>query len=134
MSSMRLRILLPEKVLVERPVRKVVAEAEDGSFGLLPRHVDFVAPLIPGILSYVDDEDGGERFLAVGEGILVKRGDEVLVSVRGAVPGDDLGNLERAVRHELGARGERELQARRAVSRLEADIVRRFVELREEGP
>jgi F-type H+-transporting ATPase subunit epsilon len=131
---MRLRVLLPERVLVERPVRKVVAEAENGCFGMLPRHVDFVAPLAPGILSYVDDEDGEERFLATAEGMLVKLGDEVLVSVRGATAGGDLGELERAVRREISSRGHRELQARRAVSRLEADIVRRFVDLREEAP
>lgn len=134
MSAMRLRVLLPERVLLERRAAKVVAEGVDGSFGLLPRHVGFVAPLAPGILSYVDAEDGEERFLATGEGILVKRGDEVLVSVRAAVPGRDLGELERSVRRELASRDQRELNARRAASRLEADIVRRFVELHEEGP
>lgn len=132
MSAMRLRVLLPERVLLERPAAKVVAEGVDGSFGLLPRHVDFVAPLAPGILSYVDGEDGEERFLATGEGILVKRGDEVLVSVRAAVAGRDLGELERSVRRDLASRDQRELSARRAASRLEADIVRRYVELHEE--
>lgn len=133
MSPMHLHVLTPERVLFERPVTKVVAEAEDGCFGLLPRHIDFVAPLTPGILCYVDADDERERFLATAEGVLVKRGDEVLVSVRSAVGGEHLGELERTVREELTIRDERARRARRAVSRLEADIVRRFIELREEG-
>lgn len=133
MKPMRLQVLVPERVLLERPVTKVVAEAEDGCFGLLPRHVDFVAPLTTGILSYVDADDGRERFLATSDGVLVKRGDEVLVSVRSAVGGEHLGELEHRVRKELSVRGQRERRARRAASRLEADIVRRFIELREEG-
>ena len=131
MSSMRLEVLVPERVLLERRVRKVVAEGGDGSFGLLPRHIDFVAPLVPGLLSFVE-ADGEERFLATAEGILVKRGPEVLVSVRSAILGDELGELERAVNEELAVRDERERQARRAASRLEADMVRRFIELQEE--
>lgn len=132
MTRMRLRVLEPERVVLEGGAAKIVAEAEEGSFGLLPRHVDFVAPLVPGILSYVDADDGRERFLATAEGVLVKRGDEVLVSVRSAVAGERLGELERTVREELAVRSERERQARRAASRLEADIVRRFIDLRQE--
>jgi F-type H+-transporting ATPase subunit epsilon len=49
---MRLRVLLPTDVLVDREAAKVIAEAANGSFCLLPRHVDFVAALVPGILRY----------------------------------------------------------------------------------
>lgn len=132
MNPMQLKVLVPERVLVECEARKVVAEGADGSFGLLPRHVDFVAPLVPGILSFVAAEDGEEQFLATAEGILVKRGGEVLVSVRSASLGDELGELERAVSEELAVRDEHERQARRAASRLETDIVLRFIELRED--
>ena len=131
-TALQLKVLVPERVLLERSARKVVAEAADGSFGLLPRHIDFVAPLVPGILSFVDAEDEEERFLATAEGILIKRGPEVLVSVRGASLGEELGELERTVREELAVRDQRERQARRAASRLEVDIVRRFIELHED--
>jgi len=45
---MQLKVLLPTQVLVDEPVSKVVAEGEDGSFCLLPRHVDFTSALVPG--------------------------------------------------------------------------------------
>lgn len=131
-DTMRLKVLVPTRVLVDEPVGKVVAEAQDGSFGMLPRHVDFVAPLVPGILLYVS-RDGAERFLGIDEGILVKCGREVLVSTRNAVPGDDLATLRWTVRERYVELDEHERSARSALARLEAGVVRRFIEFREWG-
>jgi F-type H+-transporting ATPase subunit epsilon len=125
---MNLRVLLPTHVLVDEPVHKIVAEAENGSFGLLPRHVDFVAPLAAGLLSFLT-EDGREEFVAVDEGMLVKRGAEVLVSTRRAVRSADLGELRRIVEREFRVLEERERLTRTALARLESDIVRRLMEL-----
>lgn len=126
---MKLKVLLPTEVLVDRSVNQVIAEAENGSFCLLPRHVDFVAGLAPGILAYVDAATGDEEFLAVDEGVLVKAGNEVLVSTRHAVVGPDLGVLRAAIDAHFNALDERERQTRSAVVRLEADFIRRFVEM-----
>lgn len=125
---MRLKVLLPTKVLLDEPARKVVAETENGSFGLLPRHVDFVAPLVPGMLSF-EAEDGTESFLAVDGGILVKNGSEVVVSTRRAVCGGDLGELRETIEREFFSLEDRERRTRSALARLESDIVRRFMEL-----
>ncbi len=81
---MKLKILIPTIVLVDREVTKVIAEAENGNFCLLPHHIDFVAALVPGILSFTT-EGGEEIFVAVDEGILVKCNQEVLVSARNAI-------------------------------------------------
>ncbi len=126
---MNLRILLPTRILIDRPVDKVIAEAENGSFCLLPRHIDFVAALVPGLLSFTTDQQ--EQFVAIDEGVLVKNGADVLVSVRDAVIGPDLGLLRLMVRERFEALDEREKRARSALVRLEADFVRRFIELRE---
>ena len=125
---MLLKVLLPKKVLVEEKVRKVVAEGKDGSFCLLPRHVDFVSALVPGLLEY-ETAVGEEFYLAVDEGILVKCGAEVLVSTRNAVQGADLGQLQKLIREQFAALDEREKQTRSALSKIEADFVRRFLEL-----
>ncbi len=124
----KLKILLPSKVFLEEAVKKVVAEAQNGSFCLLPRHVDFVAALVPGILTYTDAEDR-EVFLAVDEGVLVKCGLEVLVSIRNAVRGPNLGQLRKTAHEEFARMDDREKLARTAAARLEASLVRRFVEL-----
>lgn len=129
---MRLRVLLPTEVLIDEDVTKVIAEAENGSFCLLPRHIDFVAALVPGLLSFVS-ADGREEFLAVDEGILVKCGPEVRVSTRNAVVGPDLGTLERTIEEQFRMLDDRERMTRSAVARLETEFVRRFMELGEPG-
>ena len=129
---MKLKVLLPAEVLIEEDVTKVVAEAHNGFFCLLPRHVDFVAALVPGILSY-ETGSGREVFLAVDEGILIKCGQEVLVSTRNAVRGPDLGQLKHTVVEKFEALDEREKTARSAMTRIEAGFVRRFLEIQGHG-
>lgn len=125
---MRLKVLLPTEVLIDETVKKVIAEAGNGSFCLLPKHIDFVAALVPGLLSFVSDEDE-EIFLAVDEGILVKCGLRVNVSTRNAVLGPDLGTLKQTIEEQFRALDDRERLARSAIVRLEADFVRRFIEM-----
>ncbi len=120
---MRLRVLLPTEVLLDVEVTKVIAEAENGFFCLLPRHVDFVAALVPGILYYTTSP-GEERLAAVDQGTLVKCGDEVLVSVLGAVAGKDLGALQTQVEASFRVVEEEERRARSALARLEAATLR----------
>ncbi len=121
---MRLEVLTPTRVMVDTRVDKVVAEAADGSFCLLPRHADWVAALVPAVFSYW--AQGREHILAVDEGTLLKCGREVLVSVREAVAGSDLASLRDTVEREFLRVGEHERQARSALARLEAGALRRF--------
>ena len=130
---MRLKILLPTDVLVDANVSKIVAEAENGSFGLLPRHVDFVAALVPGILTYVDD-DGRQGLVGIDEGILVKCGDEVRVATARAIRGNDLATLKRLVERWFLEIDDQAAVARSAMARLEAGVIRRFTELRQRMP
>lgn len=127
-QQMRLKILLPEKVFMDDAVAKITAEAGNGSFTLKPRHIDFTAALVPGILSYVD-EAGETVYLAVDEGTLVKQGDRVRVAVRNAMRGPDLGKLEKTVEDAFGVHDEREKAARSAAAKIEAGFVRRFLEI-----
>ena len=129
---MRLRILLPAAILLDESAAKVTAEGLDGHFCLLPNHIDFISILVPGLFSYEDDQ-GRETFLAVDEGVLVKVGSEVMVSSRDAVEGDDLGTLERTIQEKFGVVDEREKTELSAVAKIEANFVRRFLELQRHG-
>jgi F-type H+-transporting ATPase subunit epsilon len=129
-ATLRLKVFLPTEKLLDEPARKVIAEAEDGFFCLLPRHVDFTTALVPGILVFVNAQ-GDERFLAVDQGALVKAADEVRVSTFNAVAGEDLGRLRQTVDEAFLSLDEREREARSALARLEAGTLRRFVELEE---
>jgi len=126
--NIHLKILLPDKVLTDAEVSKVSAEAPNGAFTLLPRHIDFVSALSPGILSYTDTA-GEEIYLAVDEGTLVKKGAEVLVSTRRAVEGPALEELHETVDREFKVLDDREKRVRSAAAKIEAGFVRRFLEI-----
>ncbi|MGR8980678.1 MAG: F0F1 ATP synthase subunit epsilon [Gammaproteobacteria bacterium] len=125
---MRLTVLLPTEVLVDEKVTKIIAEAENGSFCLEPRHVDFVASLVPGLLTYIT-VDGNEMFVGVDEGILVKCGRSVRISTREAVSGKDPTALKRSMVEHSSNLDEHERSARTVLARLEAGVAKRFVEL-----
>ncbi len=123
---MQLKILLPFQVFAEKTgVSRIVAETREGSFGILPHRLDCVAALAPGILTYETESDG-EVFVAVDEGVLVKTGTDVLVSVRGALGGMDLGQLHDAVKQEFLALDEDEQNVRSVMAKLETGFLHRF--------
>jgi F-type H+-transporting ATPase subunit epsilon len=129
---MKLKILLPFQIYAEKTgVSRIVAETREGSFGLLPHRLDCVAALAPGILIY-ETEAEGEVFVAVDEGILVKTGSDVLVSVRRASGGTDLGQLRDAVEKEFLTLDDREQSARNVMAKLETGFLRRFATFQHE--
>lgn len=131
-ARMNLKILLPYKVFAEKSgVSRIVAESRAGSFGLLPHRLDCVAALAPGILVFETEEDG-EIYLAVDEGVLVKSGAHVLVSVRNAISGNDLGKLREAIELEFMSLDEQEKSVRSVLAKLESGFVRRFAEFHRE--
>jgi F-type H+-transporting ATPase subunit epsilon len=126
---MLLKILLPAEVMMVQEVKKIVAEAENGSFCLMPNHIDFVATLAPGIFTY-ERAEGGQDLLAMDVGTLVKKGSDVLVSTRNAVKAAELGKLKQVVVEQYDVLDEREKLVRSAAAKLEASLIRRFVELK----
>jgi F-type H+-transporting ATPase subunit epsilon len=127
-----LKVLLPFQVFAEKTgVSRIVAETPDGSFGILPRRLDCVAALAPGILIYETEADG-EVFLAVDEGVLVKTGPDVLVSVRRAIGGTDLGQLRESVEKEFLTLDEHEQSTRAVMAKLETGLLRRFATFQHE--
>ncbi|HNY66082.1 MAG TPA: F0F1 ATP synthase subunit epsilon [Deltaproteobacteria bacterium] len=123
---MNLKIYDLRHVLLDAVVRKVVAEDGLGFFGMLPRHIDFVTGLVNGVLSY-ELPDGTVRYAALGEGVLVKAGTDVLVSTSRAVLGGELSDLKGLLEREFLLEDERERKVRTAAARLEADLARRFM-------
>jgi F-type H+-transporting ATPase subunit epsilon len=129
---MNLKILLPFQVFAEKPdVTRIVAETPQGSFGLLPHRLDCVAALAPGILTYETQADG-EVFVAVDEGVLIKAGADVLVSVRRALAGTDLGRLREGVEREFLTLDENEKSVRVVTAKLETGLLRRLATLKDE--
>ena len=129
---MNLRVLLPSYLFAQQSdVLRIVAETRAGSLGLLPHRLDCVAALVPGILTY-ETTAAGIVYLAVGPGVLVKTGTDVLISVRRAVGGASLGELQEAVKREFMLLDSSEMAARGAIAKMEAGLVGRFAEFQRE--
>ncbi|MBQ0728226.1 MAG: F0F1 ATP synthase subunit epsilon [Thalassolituus oleivorans] len=127
---MHLKVLLPFEIFTEKnDVIRIVAETIEGSFGILPQRLDCVAVLEPGILTF-ETESEGEIFIAVDEGVLIKAGTEVLVSVRRAIKGADLKQLHRAVEEEFLNLDEETKEMRIAMAKLESGFIHKFAEFR----
>lgn len=131
-DRMTLKILLPFQSFLDKSgVRSIVAITNGGSLGLLAHRLDCVAALKPGILSYEVDGEA-ETFVAVDEGVLIKTGPDVLVSVRRALGGKDLGQLRDLVEREFLTLDEREQSVRTVMTKLETGFLRRFATLHHE--
>ncbi len=129
---MKLKILLPFKIFADvGDVLRIVAQTRAGAFGLLPQRLDCAAALGPGILSYATAA-GGEVFVAVDEGMLVKSGADVVVSVRRAIGGADLGALHEAVKREFLTLDQREQDVRSVMAKLESGFLHRFASFQHE--
>ncbi len=129
---MNLKILLPFQIFAQKnDVLRVVAESSRGSFGLLPNRLDCVAALVPGIFVYETAADG-TSYLAVDEGVLVKCGPDLLVSVRRAVRGKDLAALHEAVKQEFLQLDSRQRDVRNAVVKMEGSLMGRLLEFQHE--
>ncbi len=131
-ALMKLKVLLPFQIFAEKAdVKRIVAETQEGSFGLLPHRLDCVAAIVPGILVYESEADG-EVFVAIDEGVLVKTGQDVLVSVRRAKSGTDLGQLKEAVEKEFLTLDEQEQNLRTVTAKMETGLIRQLVTLHHE--
>ncbi|MEM5585587.1 MULTISPECIES: ATPase [unclassified Roseibium] len=127
-SVMTVILRLPTRTLFEGQATRLTAVAPNGAFGILPNHVDFVTALVPSVMT-LRLLDGPEEIFGLDEGLLVKKGHVITVAARRGVRGDDLDSLQDTVETSFIQMDEEERQARSALSRLEADMVRRFAEL-----
>ncbi|MEO6032769.1 MAG: F0F1 ATP synthase subunit epsilon [Burkholderiaceae bacterium] len=129
---MNLKLLLPFRIFAELTgVTRIVAVTSAGSFGILPHRLDCAAALVPGILVY-ETETQGETCVALDQGVLVKTGADVLISVRRAIGGTDLGQLHAAVTREFQSEDAQAIEMRAVMAKLEIGFLRRFARFQHE--
>jgi len=132
-TDMQVTLRLPTRTLFSGTATQLFAVAQNGSFGILPNHIDFVTALVPSVLT-LQTPEGEELVFGIDEGLFVKKGHVVDIAVRRGVMGDDLDTLRETVRETFVDMDEDERMARSALSRLEANMVRSFAELRSRKP
>jgi len=123
-----LKVLTPHNIILKSRVIKIVGEGFEGSFGILPKHIDFTTKIVPSILFYEGSDESG--YIAVDEGILVKQYDQVFISVREAVEKKDLGQLRSAMEARFKQTEEEERKSGMETTKLELGIVKSFYDLK----
>jgi len=125
--KLRIKLTLPYETIIEKEVDKITAPGVEGSFQILPKHIDVVWTLQPGILILsIDDED---EYIAIDKGVLVKEDDIVYVSSFKAIEGDSLETLNKALSENFKTLDEREKKAQKVLVKLETDTMQRFMEI-----
>jgi F-type H+-transporting ATPase subunit epsilon len=128
---MHLKILLPYRTFVDKTdVARIVFVTQGGSFGLLPHRRDCVAAIAPGLFTY-QIGDAHEVIVAVDQGVMVKSGGDVLVSVRRAIAGADIDQLQRAIEADFLTLTDMQQSARKVSAKLESGFLKRFVEFQD---
>ena len=120
---MDLKILLPYRIFADiKNVSNIVAETSEGSFGLLPQRLDCVAAIVPSIFTY-ENVSKSRHYLAVDKGILVKAGNQVMLSVRNAFEGTDLEKLHESVENEFKKLDDTEKDIRTSMAKMESGFL-----------
>lgn len=121
-SSLRLRIVSPEGVVVDTEVRSVVFPGEDGEFGVLPRHAAMVSLTESGLLRATGADGQGVEYV-IHDGFAEVRDNVVTILSRSAEKPEEI-DLERARQA-----AERAMERLRA-DRTEIDLARAQIALR----
>lgn len=68
MSQLHLKIVTPEKLILNEEVSQVNVSTEQGEIGILPHHANLMAKLTPGEL--IIKKNGKVESMAIGDGFL----------------------------------------------------------------
>lgn len=115
--------------VLQNKVSKIYLDALDGGRTLLPKHVDFVSALGASIVSY-EDLNHQRYFMACHSGIVVKKGENVTMTVQGALVRDNLDDLQQAVVAEFKENEEQRKELNTAMARLELGLIRGFNQMK----
>ena len=126
-DTLRLEIVTPQAVVFSEAVQMVTLPGIEGEMGVYPHHVRLITQLVPGEI--IVNQNGEDRFLAVGEGLVDITGDHVSIITDMAIPAERID--ERAI-EEARARAEARLREKisdEEVASVNASLVRSLAQL-----
>ncbi len=120
---MQFKVFSPLGILLNEKIKKLDFEAIDGFFTLLPKHIDFVDALTTSIVSYTNEEEK-TAYIACDEGILVKKGQEVVLTTKLAILGSDLSKLTQTIETDFKQMREARKEANKTMAQLEINLTK----------
>lgn len=95
MKTIKVNVVTPNGPVFESDAEMVIAKAKSGELGILPGHIQLVAPLEISVVRL--KKDGNYELIAVSGGILEVRPDQVTILAPAAELASDI-DVERALR------------------------------------
>ena len=126
-DTLRLEIVTPQATVFSEDVHMVTLPAVEGQIGIYPQHVHLITQVVPGEI--IVTNDGQERFLAVGEGLVEVTARRVAIVTDMAIPAQ---NIDEAKAEEARARAEARLREKisdEEVASVNASLVRSLAQL-----
>lgn len=121
MNKLKLKVITPQKILLEEEVDAVYSTAVDGEFGVLPGHVPYMTPLAIGISKF--EKNGKSEYLSTIGGVFQVKDNEVLILTDGAEFGKNI-DLPRAIAAKERAEARLNMEANIDVDRARIALLR----------
>ena len=126
-DTLRLEIITPQEIAFSEDVQMVTLLAVDGQIGVYPNHARVITQLEPGEI--IVQQNGQDRSLAVGEGLVEIAGDHVAIVTDMAIPAE---KIDEAKVEEARARAEARLREKisdEEVATVNASLARSLAQL-----
>jgi F-type H+-transporting ATPase subunit epsilon len=128
MASFLLRLVTPERTIVNEDVDEVLARGIEGDFGVLPSHMPMVTPLPIGELQY--KKDGRWEQIAVGGGFIQVLPNEVTVVADVAERSEEIDRERAEAARQAAETALSEAAAGEAQAEAQAELQRALLRLR----
>ena len=127
-DTLKLEIVTPLATAFSEDVNMVTLPAIEGQIGVLPHHIHLITQLVPG--EVIVSQDGHERLLAVGEGLVEITSSHVVVITDMAIPAEQIDEAIVEEARERAAARLREKISDEEVATVNASLARSLAQLR----
>ena len=126
-ETLRLEIVTPQETAFSEDVHMVTLPAIEGQMGVYPQHVRLITQIVPGEL--IVTQNGAERLLAVGEGLVDISADRVSIVTDMAIAAEHIDEAKVEEARERAAARLREKISDEEVAAVNASLARSLAQL-----
>ncbi len=127
-NTLRLKIVTPDATVYSEDVDMVTLPGVEGQLGILPMHIPLMTQMVPGEI--IVRQNGKDRFLAVGEGLIEVTGDHVAILTDMAVAAENIDEAKAEEARQRAAARLREKLSSEEVASVNAALARSLAQLR----
>jgi len=129
-STFDARIITPKAIKNVKNISFFRAEDKSGSFGILPRHIEFLTILEPAIAIAIIE--GKEHFYAFNGGVLSFKNNALTITAKEFVQSDKVGELLEIIKSAFSEQEEKERLLSDNMENLQKAFIKKMIEMERE--